>query len=212
MAKQSALIRDARQWTFTDKRVDPPESRTYEQAELTIDGETQLFGLIARTVGHLKDIDFPFEQLGSVVREVPDPDKPDETMQVFDVPLAGALLGQVASAVPSFLSQAAAVMLGLFPYDDDGRRNTGYDDEVKFLRRSLHLADAAEMIQTFTEQNDIARLRAPFRMAMGTLSSLGTQSPSTSPSTKGSTSSSVPDTGGPGRLPDGSRTPPSTPR
>jgi hypothetical protein len=204
--EQSPFLTASRQWTFTDREG---KSRTYEQSELTIDGEMQLFGLIARQAVKLRESGFDFAQAGQVLVDVPGGGTD------VNIALAGSMLAEAASIMPSFISEAAAVLLSIFPVDEQGRRNQTYTDEVAFLRRTMHTADALEMLTTFLEQNDIERLKAPFQMALSTFQKIGTgttASPAQSPSTGGSTSSSAPDTEGPGRLPDGSRGPRSTPR
>jgi hypothetical protein len=158
-----------RVWRFTRRpRIDEngvaqgePETRTYIQQELTLDGEFHLFNLIAEGVPILKRADFPFERIMDVF--------PDEDIDASFGPEALAAVADMArvaaSVAPDIITRMAAIVLGVFPTDIDRSPNPAYDDHVMFLRSSMKSADVVEMVETFIEQNDIERLRAPFARA-----------------------------------------------
>lgn len=143
-----------RPWTFRDPKTN--EERTYEQRELTIDGEIQMFSLLSRSLGRLREVGFPFEDLAKVIPT----DASD--MEHYDWKAAGDMAAMAALAVPSLASEAMAIMLGMFPVDENGKRDATWNEDVAFIRRSIHVADVVEAIQTFVAQNDVERLQAPF--------------------------------------------------
>ena len=160
---------EPRPWTFRDR---DGEERTYEQRELTIDGEIQLFSLIGRSLGKLREVGFPFQDLAKVL--------PDNTtsLENYDWNAAGELAALAAMAIPSLASEAMAIMFGQFPTDEHGRRNAAWTDEVAYLRRVIHVADVVEAADVFTRQNDMERLQAPFSAAIRSLIERGLTSPS----------------------------------
>jgi hypothetical protein len=155
---------DARLWSFTrrapvDEHGNPvgdDERRTFVQQELTLDGETQLFGLVAEAVPRMQGAGFPFDRIMEIF--------PDEENQFGPEAISAvAEMAQTLAVIaPDLVTRAAAVTLGIFPKDIDGKPNRHYDEQVGFLRQSMHTADVVEMFETFVEQNDVKRLQAPF--------------------------------------------------
>lgn len=135
------------------------ETRHFVQQELTIDGEMQLFGLISEAIPRLTKAGFPFDKLGALFPDDMTGYGP-ETLKVV-----AEMATSVSAAAPDLLSRAAAICLGIFPKDIDGKPNRDYDEQVAFIRGSLHVADVVEMTETFIEQNDIERLKGPFERA-----------------------------------------------
>lgn len=168
---------DTREWTFTSR---DGESRTFQQQELTIDGEAALFGLIAGSVVELQKKDFPFDRVADLF-----PEEGEDGEAVFGpdtLSLASQMATVIATTAPHIIPKAAAILLGIFPTDEYGKPNKDYNETVAFLRKSIHAADAAEMFQTFVEQNDVQRLTVPFVTAVGMVSRAGENLP-----TRGST-------------------------
>ena len=160
---------DVRQWTFPARPRANVTPRTYEQRELTIDGEMQLFSLLSRTVVRLRATGFEFERLGEVFVN-PEGDTPEEAAAAKGTirwDTAAVLIGQAAEVAPGAIAQLAALLLGIFPVDHQGVRNPGFADEVGFLREHIKMADVMEMLETAAEQNDVRRLTAPFAKARG---------------------------------------------
>lgn len=166
--QENPIYPDIREWTFTDKRS--AESRTFQQAELTIDGEMQAFRLVGDAIAELRAADFPFDRLSDLF-----PDDGDLTN--IDLALVHEMLTVIASKASLLLTRGALIMLGVFEFDEDGKRNPEYQDTYKFLRRVLHTADVVEMIETFVQQNDIERLRAPFSRAWAAVTTPMTKPP-----------------------------------
>ena len=174
-----------RRWTLTAKRgPHAGEPRLYEQTELTIDGEMALIALGNRAFSSLTATGYDISRLGDIF--------PDE-MHVQDINWGAVtdLLSAIASAAPPLIAEAAAVLVGIFPTDENGARNPNYADEVSFLRSSIGLADFVEMLETFLSQNDIERLRRPFERAMRTFLEYGARAvpPAAQPSPEPSNSS-----------------------
>jgi len=155
---------DARLWSFTrrapvDAQGNPTgedERRTFVQQELTLDGEMQLFGLVAEAIPRLQSVGFPFQRIQEVF--------PDENNEFGPgvLPAVSEMAQTLAVVAPDIVTRAAATCLGIFPKDINGKPNRAYDEQLAFLRHAMHTADVVEMFQTFVEQNDIERLQAPF--------------------------------------------------
>jgi hypothetical protein len=150
-------VGDVRQWRFRHRLSG--DERIYEQRELSIDGEAQMFRFLAMAVRRLKEAEFPFARIGEVFPET------EEDLAKVPVDLVAEMAGVLFSEAPELLTEAAAIMLGVYPFER-GKRNRVFTEEVTFLRQSMHLADAIEMFLVFTEQNDIGRLKRPFSAAL----------------------------------------------
>lgn len=161
----SDVYPDIRQWTIPFRGG--PDSRVYEQRELTIDGEAQLIAIVGRSVGVLRANKFPFDRLGEVF---------PESGSLGDIrwDTAAELLGMAASAAPGIIAEAVACLFGIFPSDEYGKRNKDYADEVAFIRRHIHLADAVDILEVAAQQNDIKRLTSPFAKGRAMLATYGT--------------------------------------
>lgn len=155
---------DIHVWTIPLRPRPGVEQRTYEQRELSMDGEARLFSLLAQTAERLRKDGFDFGALINMFPDV-DPDNPTAALSQYERLDFGALagmLGKVAEAAPFLLSEGAATLLGIFPVDYMGNRNTKYREEVAFLRQNLHLSDVVEMLEVAWSQNDTKRLLSPF--------------------------------------------------
>ncbi len=204
---------DTRTWTFIRRtgKEGPDEKRIFQQSELTIDGEMQIFGLIAEAIPILQEAKFPFDQLPALFPEKAEDFGADTLLAV------GGMATAIAKAAPDLITKATAIVLGIHPRDINGKPNADYDDQMLFLRLSIHTADVVEMFETFLEQNDIERLKSPLVAAWQKvmeaappemterlptppvkMPTMGTSStPSATPSTEPSTSLSQTDTESP---------------
>lgn len=160
----SYLEEGTREWRITDKKSG--ETRTYIQSELTIDGEAQLFGLTGRVVQALGKEGFPFDKVKDAFGfgNLDATDDVDVGGVQWDQ--IGYLLGLATTALPWASAECAAILMGEFATDENGRPNKDWPDTVAFMRRSIHMADLIEMLKTFADQNDITRLAAPFVTAL----------------------------------------------
>lgn len=147
-ADRSIALPATRRWEFS--------GRTYEQSELTIDGEAQLLSLMARVLRTLAAKGFPFERVLEVTHD-------DGSI---DMDVIGELLPQILMEVPEFASESAVIMFGIFPVDEEGKQNAEYDTTKRLLRRSIKFTSWLEMIELFLQQNDYRRLAAPFMLAL----------------------------------------------
>jgi hypothetical protein len=142
-------------WSF--RHLETGEVREYEQRELSIDGEVQLFSLITRSIERL-GTDFPWDSLRETLRKA----DAGQGLEGFDWSTIGTLSSLAVIQVPGLASEAAAVFLGIFPTDTRGQRNPRFDEEVEFLRGALKMERLVEMLKVFAEQNDYKRLALPF--------------------------------------------------
>lgn len=195
---------DTREWTFIRRSDEPPgtgEKRVFTQAELTIDGELHLFGLIAEAIPMLQKADFPFDDIPKLFPEDESQFGPETLKAISN------MAQSITVAAPDLITRAVAVALGIFPRDINQKPNKDFDDQVLFLRQSIHVADVVEMFEVFIEQNDIERLKSPFVTAWEKVMAVAppqmtenlprmtnTQEASATPSTEPSTPSSTPDT------------------
>lgn len=142
------------EWTLRNPRTG--EIRTYEQVELTIEGETRLVSLAQKLAVAVREAGMDWQQLESLFDDGP-----------FKWDLALDALGTAARFAPDLIADAACVMLGVFPVDEDGNRNEKYEDERRYIRSSIKLAVFFEMLQVLGRQNDWRRLLAPFSQVLG---------------------------------------------
>lgn len=174
-----------RTWTLTrpPRKGAPAEQRVYEQAELTVDGEFQLVGIVNRAAATLRETGFPFERLGDLIPS-PAPQQPGEPELSYnarvlqasrdwatniDWLLVAELLDKAGEVAPPFVSEAAATLLGVYRVDQFGKRSPEWEEEVAFIRSSLHTAEFVEMLETAAAQNDVERLLAPLGRAWASL-------------------------------------------
>jgi hypothetical protein len=127
------------------------EEQTYEQTELSIEGEARLLGM-ARKIGTLlRENEFDLDEASKML-EVGNPN--------------WALIENGVSIVvenaPQLVAETAAILLSIYPTDEDGSPNPEYEGHIKFLRRSVNLAKINDMIRVFIRQNDYQRIAGPF--------------------------------------------------
>lgn len=172
--------------TWTLRNVKTQEVRTFEQSELTIDGEVRLIQLANETIRILNEKGFPWDEVGNVVAE-------DGT---WDWPKVSELLTLVITEIPEFVAESTAILFSLSPFDDEGRRNRDYERDKLFIRNSISFPRWIEIVQKFTEQNDYERLARPFGLALTRAMDMGSRvlPRSSIISSEESTSSSQPDT------------------
>lgn len=155
---------DVTVWTFPVRPRKGVEPRTYEQRELSMDGEARLFRLLAQSVERLRKNGFDFNALLALFPDIDrnDPAAALSQYRSLDFGQLAGLLATVADEVPFLLSEGAACLLGIFPTDHLGNRNASYNDDVAFLRQNLHISDVVTLLEVAWGQNDTERLLAPF--------------------------------------------------
>ena len=158
-----AVSDGAHVWEFTNRKTG--ESRTYEQNELTIDGEVQLFGLINRVILALNERNFPWDRVYALT----DPAVGIDWTEV------SSLVGLALIEVPSAASEFACIVFGVYPFDEDGKRNKDFDGEKAFIRSCITIPRLTDMLEVFVQQNDYQRLARPFGAAFRQLAEIGTQ-------------------------------------
>lgn len=132
------------------------ETRTFQQSELTIEGEARLIRIVHETAVALNEVGFPWTKLGPLFDEGP-----------TDWDTVIELLGITALHAPKAIADATATFFGVYPTDEDGSRNDDYDKTVRFIRSSIKVVDFVEFVKTFTEQNDYQRLADPIGAVLG---------------------------------------------
>lgn len=157
---QPVAVPDIKSWEFHDKTG---FSRTFEQSELTIDGEVRLIQLASKTVQHLNTQGFPWEQVSSVITE----------QGAWDWVKAQDLLTLAIAELPELVAESTCIMFDLSPFDDDRRRNLEYEKDKAFIRKSINFTRWVEILQTFVDQNDYQRLARPFGLALTKAMELG---------------------------------------
>lgn len=150
------------EWTLRNKRTG--EVRTFEQAELTIDGEVALFHLLQRAIVSLSEKGYPFDRLVAAI---------NRPTTEFDWREIADLLGKALYELPSLASEAACVLFGIFPFDENGGRNKDFETEKAYIRKSLDVATLVEIVKVAMEQNDYERLARPFSEALQRMEELG---------------------------------------
>lgn len=128
------------------------ETRTFEQSELTIEGEARLIGLARKFGAVLEDAGYSFGDLGEFF---------DETKEV-DWPKALSLIERVSQFAPDLIADALTVLLGIYPTNEDGTPNGDFEDTRLFLRGAVNIAHLSDIIRVFVSQNEYARLIGPF--------------------------------------------------
>ncbi len=149
----SVAIPEVKAWSLRDKTG---TTRTFEQSELTIDGEVRLFQLSASTIQHLNKANFPWDEATKIVDEYGE----------WDWIKAAELLTLAVSELPELVSESVCIFFGLAPFNEDGSRNTTYESDKLFVRRSISFTRWVDILQVFIEQNDYNRLARPFGSAL----------------------------------------------
>jgi hypothetical protein len=145
-----------KQWEF--RHLQTGEVRMYEQRELSIDGEVQLFGLANRAIERLSQKEFPWHK----VRETLEVADSDAGLSGIDWNAIRDLVTIAMAEVPELGSEMVTILLGIFPTDERGNRNKDFEEEVKWLRGALKFERLIDMLQVFGEQNEYKRLALPF--------------------------------------------------
>ena len=165
----TAALPGAYEWTLRDPRRD--EARHYMQTELSLDGEAALIALAPKLGAILKDAGYTWADIYQLTDEKAD-------IQWDEV---ARLVAHIARFAPALIAEATAVLLGIFPTDEDGQPNPTYETELAHIRRAMNVARFVEMVRIFMAQNDYARMLAPFSPTlanvMGGLASGSEQSP-----------------------------------
>lgn len=140
------------EWRLQKKvRGGEPEERTYEQSELSIEGEARLLGM-ARKIGTLlKARDFDLAKLATMVNT----GEPDWDLIVDALAL-------ITEEAPKVVAESVLILLSIFPTQEDGSPNPDYADHEQFIRHSVNSAKFHDMLRVFITQNDYQRLARPF--------------------------------------------------
>jgi hypothetical protein len=168
----AAVVPPLYEWRFRNLRAG--EERTYQQTELSIEGEARLIGIAARVGEALRQAGYSWGQIGDMFDESSD----------SGVDQLLSLIANVAPATPELMTDAACVLLGLFPTDDFGRPDPEYDGHRVFIRRTINLTRFGDMLWVLLAQNDYQRLVRPFSKTLATAmgTRLGTVSEVSAPS------------------------------
>lgn len=157
--RDSAVVPPIVEWRFVDVRAS--EARTFQQTELSIEGEARLISLASRVGEALRAVGYSWAQIGDVL----DNGSVDQMV---------SLVVDLAPAAPDLVTDAAMVMLGLFPTDVFGNPEPEYDADRLFIRHTINITRFADMVTVLMAQNDYQRLLRPFSRtlasAMGSLS------------------------------------------
>jgi len=180
MADQQAPFGARVEWALTHKRSG--ETRTFVQTELPIEGEARMLGLVRQIGETLKDKAFDWERLGGML---------DRGDLEWDFILQSIHL--VEEEGPQFVVDSAAILLGVYPTNEDGSANQSYEADKAFIRGSINTDLWTRMLRTYADQNDYQRMVRPFWERLRPTIIL----PGDQPSGPGSTTSSTPDTATP---------------
>lgn len=150
----SAGLPPAHEWSLRSKRSG--QVRTFEQSELTIEGEARLLGIVHEVAVRVTEDGFPWEKVGPLFEDGP-----------TDWPVVIDLVGIISVRAPDAIGNVAACLLGLYPTNEDGSKNDAYDDDVRFLTGALNVVTFVEMLRVFAEQNDYQRLADPIGAILG---------------------------------------------
>lgn len=153
MTSQAVALPEIKTWELRDKTG---QVRTFEQTELSIEGEVRLVQLAGITIRRLNDQGFPWEEVAKVF---------DENNTIDWVAASDVLMLAIAE-MPEIVSESTAILFGLYPVDDNGIRNKEYDTDKKFIRQALNFTRWVDILTVFTEQNDYQRLARPFSLAV----------------------------------------------
>jgi hypothetical protein len=153
MPSQTVALPDIKTWELRDKSG---QVRTFEQTELSIEGEVRIVQLAGQTIDRLNKAGFPWDEVAAIFAEEGQ----------IDWARASDILMLVIAEVPEFVAESTCILFGLYPVDENGVRNKDYDADKKFIRQSLNFTRWVEILEVFTEQNDYKRLARPFSMAV----------------------------------------------
>jgi len=153
MSSQPVALPEIKTWELRDKTG---QVRTFEQTELSIEGEVRLVQLAGITVKRLDTEGFPWDEVAKIFSETDN----------IDWAKASDILMLAIVEVPELVAESTAILFGLYPVDDNGVRNNSYDTDKKFLRQALNFTRWVDILTVFTEQNDYQRLARPFSLAV----------------------------------------------
>jgi len=175
----SAVIPPSVEWTLRNART--KDVRVYEQSELSIEGEARLIVLGRRLGDVLTEGGYSWNDI---------PDVLGDESRAGDWAKGVEMVTYLAQYAPDLIAEAATVLLGVYPTNEDGSRNADYESERVFLRGALNVTRFVDMVRIFIAQNDYQRLIAPFsqtlagamgNLAAGTPASLDGEAPSSAP-------------------------------
>lgn len=130
--------------------------REFEQSELAIEGEARIVGL-GRKIGILlNERGYTWAQINDLMTNEADTDW-RAVLGLID--LAG-------DAAPDIVADAATILLGIYPANEDGTPNEAFEADRRFLRSAVSVAKFVEMVDIFRHQNDYARMLAPFGLTL----------------------------------------------
>lgn len=153
MTSQTIAIQEVKTWELRNRAG---ETRTFEQAELSIEGEVRIIQLAGATVKRLNDQGFPWDEVARIF---------DETQQINWAQASDVLMLAIAE-IPELVAESCAILFGLYPVDEKGVRNKDYDSDKLYIRQSVNFTRWIEILTVFTEQNDYQRLARPFSLAV----------------------------------------------
>lgn len=146
----SPAFPDAVTWTFRNART--KETRTYEQTELSLEGEARVLGVGRSIVAQMTERAVPWQRLRAMFGDGAE----------LDWPLLLDALSMAVEVAPSAVSEVVALFMGIYPVNEDGTRNPDFAEEVRFLRAALNTTKVLDVLQVAATQNDYRRLIAPF--------------------------------------------------
>jgi hypothetical protein len=161
------------EWRFRNARLG--EERTYQQTELSIEGEARLIGIATRVGETLRGAGYTWGQIGDMF----------DTENDTGLDQLLGLVVNVAPAAPDLVTDATCVLLGLYPTDEWGKANRDFDNDRAFIKSTVNTTRFSEMLQILLLQNDYQRLIRPFSKslasAMGSLTGNASEPPAPSP-------------------------------
>lgn len=146
----SAALGATVEWRLYNPRR--KETRTFEQGELSIEGEARLIGLARKFGTVLGEAGYTFGELGALM----------DGEGATDWPKALGLIEAVASFAPDLVADAVTVLFGIFPTNEDGTPAADYEDTRLFLRGAVNSAKVNDIFRAFIALNQYARLVGPF--------------------------------------------------
>jgi hypothetical protein len=156
-----AVVTGTVEWELRSART--KAVRTFEQSELSIEGEARLVSLGRKLAVALGEMGYTLDELASVLND----EERTDWQFIFEV------LTKAADYVPDLAADFGTVLLGIYPTEEDGTPNGAFETDRRFLRSALNMRTLVEMLQVFTVQNDYRRVLAPFgRTLSGTMAAL----------------------------------------
>lgn len=130
--------------------------RTFEQSELSIEGEARLVGIARKIADVLAQTGYSWSQLTDVF-----------TNEEFtDYQIVWDVVEKVGEYAPDLVADIGTILFAIYPTDENGVPNAAFEEDRTFLRGALNIRRLVEMFQTFVAQNDYRRLMAPFGLTL----------------------------------------------